>query len=127
MGLLERFRDRVVASRVRSRARRMARDLFIATVRMRHSSRVAAPTGLACGRWVLGGRPGWRQVDDYAFCYEETGGILEFPDTMSLTDLIEQVVGYETSSSLLRDGHDAHEAAELVPLARQEARDRILK
>ncbi len=127
MGLLEKLRDRAIAGRVRSNARRIARDLFAATVQMRHSSRVATPSAIACGRWAIGDRAGWRQVGDFAFCYEVTGEILDFPDGTSLTDLIEQVVGYETASALIQEGHDAQEAAELVPLARQEARHAILK
>ena len=125
MGIFSKFMESVVAKRVRSYSKSTARTMMISALAFREKFKEHSPSSVQCGRWALDTRPYWRKAGEHSFVYERTGEVYEFSDTMSLADLIEEVVGAEVGWILIEAGQGPLEIPDLLLLARQEARDTI--
>lgn len=125
MGIFGKFMESLVANRVRANARGITQVMMVAAVAFREKFKDRNPSSIFCGRWALSTRPYWRKISETSFQYEKSGEVLDFPDTMSLTTLIEEVVEVEISFILLQANHAPFEVAELVLLARQEVRENV--
>jgi hypothetical protein len=128
MGILSWIMDGLIEPNCASaHAKSTTREMVAAALTLRRQFKHQSPSNILCGRWALNARPDWQRLSETSFRYEKTGEVLDFADSITLTELIEGVVGTEVRLKLLQTNHNQYDTHDLVLLARQEVRETIHK
>ncbi len=136
MKLLDLLLERYLERGARKYGKGCARVMLIAALAMKERYKDVAPTYAWIARKALNTRPSWRQINETTFVYELgpiieqpvaenkdnqlPTGILDVTDTMSLLDVIQEVIRTELFWHHLRD-QEIWKRLELIDLALNEA------